>query len=184
MDLSGKCLVAMPALSDPRFDRSLVCLCRHSPEGAMGLIVNKPLREVTFAALLEQMEIARTPDMRSVPVLFGGPVEPGRGFVLHSADYSAGRSTMAVPGGLALTATLDVITALARGNGPAQALLGLGYAGWGPGQLESEILRNDWLTVDAPADLLFQADCAGKWARALGLLGVDPLSLSSAAGRA
>jgi putative transcriptional regulator len=184
MDLSGQCLVAMPALSDPRFERSLVVLCRHSPEGAMGLIVNKPLREVTFAALLDQMGVARDAAMREVPVQFGGPVEPGRGFVLHGSDYQAGRATMRVRGGLAMTATRDVLAALAGGGGPRRALLALGYAGWGPGQLETEILRNDWLTVDAPAELIFSPDSGAKWSRALALLGIDPLMLSSSAGRA
>lgn len=184
MDLTGKCLIAMPGLGDPRFEKSLVYLCSHAPEGAMGLIVNKPLREVTFRTLLEQVNIRPTPDARAIAVHYGGPVEPGRGFVLHSADYSAGRGTMALPGGLGMTATLDIVEELARGQGPSRALFALGYAGWGPGQLESEILRNDWLTVDAPASLVFGADDGGKWGRALALLGVDPLTLSAAAGRA
>jgi putative transcriptional regulator len=188
MDLTGKCLIAMPGMGDPRFEKSLVFLCSHSPEGTMGLIVNKPLREVTFSALLEQVNIRATPEARNIPIHYGGPVEPGRGFVLHSADYSAGRATMPVAGseggGLGMTATLDILEELARGRGPAQALFALGYAGWGPGQLESEILRNDWLTCEAPASLIFAADCAGKWGRALSILGIDPLTLSAAAGRA
>ena len=184
MNLSGKVLIAMPGMGDPRFDRSVVVLCSHSPEGALGLIVNKPLPDLTFAALLDQVGIARGPAMRSVPVLFGGPVEPGRGFVLHGDDWSAGAGTMPVPGGLAMTATQDVLTALARGEGPARALLALGYSGWGPGQLEQEILRNDWLTADIGPDLIFAADQGGKWAAALARLRIDPLTLSATAGRA
>jgi putative transcriptional regulator len=184
MDLSGKCLIAMPGLGDPRFERSVVFLCSHSAHQAMGLIVNKPLREVSFRSLIEQVGIRPTPALRPLAVHFGGPVEPGRGFVLHGGDYSAGQATMPVGAGLRLTATLDILDALARGQGPRQALFALGYAGWGPGQLESELLRNDWLTADVPAALVFAEDDAAKWERALGLLGVDPVSLSAAAGRA
>jgi putative transcriptional regulator len=184
MDLTGKCLIAMPGMGDPRFEKSVVFLCSHSPEGAMGLIANKPLRDVAFRTLLDQVNIRATAEARAVPVHYGGPVEPGRGFVLHSADYTAGPGTMAIPGGLGMTATLDILEELARGQGPSRALFALGYAGWGPGQLESEILRNDWLTCDAPASLVFGADDGGKWGRALALLGVDPLTLSAAAGRA
>ncbi|MFN3642623.1 MAG: YqgE/AlgH family protein [Gemmobacter sp.] len=184
MDLSGKCLIAMPGLADPRFEKSLVFLCAHSPEGTMGLIVNRPLPEITFRALLDRVNIAPTSDMRPLAVRYGGPVEPGRGFVLHSADYTAGSTTMRTGAGLGLTATLDVLEALARGQGPSLALFALGYAGWGPGQLEAEILRNDWLTCDAPAALVFGADDGAKWERALALLGVDALSLSATAGRA
>ncbi len=174
----------MPALGDPRFERSVVLLCTHSSQGAMGLIVNKPMNDLTFRALLDQVNIRPGPDMRPVPVHFGGPVEPGRGFVLHSADYTAGRATMPVPGGLGMTATLDVLEELARGQGPDRALFALGYAGWGPGQLEAEILRNDWLTVDLPQAVLFGADNAAKWSAALAALGIDPMTLSAAAGRA
>jgi putative transcriptional regulator len=184
MDLSGKCLIAMPGLGDPRFERSLVFLCAHSPDRAMGIIVNKPVREVTFRSLLDQVKIAPTPAMRSMPVRYGGPVEPGRGFVLHSADYAAGRTTMEVGAGLRLTATLDILDAFARGEGPERAIFALGYAGWGPGQLESELMRNDWLTADVPASLIFADNDATKWERALSLLGIDPLTLSSTAGRA
>lgn len=184
MNLSGKILIAMPGMGDPRFEKSVVLLCSHSAEGALGLIVNKPMPDLGFPALLDQIGIATGPAVREVPVHFGGPVEPGRGFVLHGADWRAGAGTMEVPGGLAMTATQEVLVALAQGQGPAQALLALGYAGWGPGQLESEIARNDWLTSDAAADLIFARDNAAKWSGALARMRIDPLTLSAAAGRA
>lgn len=184
MDLSGKALIAMPGMGDPRFDRSVVLLCAHSPDGTLGLIINKPIADLSFSALLDQVGIAHGPDVPAVPVHYGGPVEPGRGFVLHGNDWRVEGGTMAVPGGLAMTATRDVLAALAAGGGPARALLALGYAGWGPGQLESEILRNDWLTAELGEDLVFSADQGGKWTAALARLKIDPLTLSATAGRA
>jgi len=184
MDLGGKLLVAMPGMGDPRFDRSVILVCAHSGEGAMGLIVNKPVKEWNFAGLLDQLNIAHGPGQRDIRVHFGGPVERGRGFVLHSTDYRGGSATMAVPGGYGLTATLDVLEALAHGAGPQHALLALGYAGWGPGQLEAEIARNDWLTAEPTDDLVFAPEDAGKWLQALRGLGIDPLTLSPMAGRA
>ena len=184
MDLSGKFLIAMPGMADPRFDKSVVLLCSHSPEGTMGLIVNKPGVDLDFAGLLAQVGIDHDPQHPEPKVQFGGPVEMARGFVLHSDDWRDMPGTMTVPGGLAMSATLDVLTALAKGKGPAQALLLLGYAGWGPGQLESEILRNDWLTSDALPELIFDVPNPLKWSRALGQMGVDPVTLSATAGRA
>ena len=184
MDLCGQLLIAMPGMGDPRFEKSVVFICAHSPEGAMGLIINKPRPEFTFDDLLTQLEIAPAATRPPLAVHYGGPVERGRGFVLHSNDWTGGRATMDVAQGFGMTTTLDILQALAQGAGPARALLALGYAGWGPGQLESEILRNDWLTADAPADLVFAADDAAKWAQALGRLGVDPLTLSASAGHA
>lgn len=184
MDLGGQILIAMPGMGDPRFEKSVVLICAHSPEGAMGLIVNKPVPDLDFTGLLDQLDIPRAPEGRDIRVHFGGPVERGRGFVLHSSDWGAGRATMPVAGGFGMTATLDILQALAQGSGPREALLALGYAGWGPGQLEAEILRNDWLTADAPPELIFAADDGGKWAGALKQIGVDPLTLSAAAGRA
>lgn len=184
MELGGKLLVAMPGMGDPRFDRSVILVCAHSPEGAMGLIVNKPVSDLSFAKLLAQVNIAPRTAARDIRVHFGGPVERGRGFVLHSQDYAGGPATMAVPGGYNMTATLDVLEALAHGAGPARALLALGYAGWGPGQLEAEIGRNDWLTADAAADLVFAPEDSAKWLGALRAMGIDPLTLSPVSGRA
>jgi putative transcriptional regulator len=185
MDLSGQILIAMPGMGDPRFDRSVVLLCAHSAEGAMGLIVNKPLEELSFSGLLDQLKIPRAQSGRDIRVHFGGPVERGRGFVLHSADWKReGEGTMKVPGGLEMTATVNILEALAKGGGPGKALLALGYSGWGPGQLEAEIARNDWLTCDAPEGLVFGQDDRVKWSAALRGMGIDPLTLSAAAGRA
>lgn len=183
-DLGGRVLVAMPGMGDPRFARSVILICAHSAEGAMGLIVNHPAPEVDFGGLLKHLDINRPPGGRDLRVHLGGPVERGRGFVLHSPDYEGGAATMTIAGGLAMTATLDILEALARGGGPSRALLALGYSGWGPGQLEGEIRRNDWIVADAPADLVFSADDGGKWAAVLRRAGIDPVSLSGTAGRA
>lgn len=184
MDLSGTLLIAMPGLADPRFGHSVVLVCAHSPEGSMGLIVNKPSSDLTLEGLLDHLDIPRTPRGRDIRVHLGGPVERGRGFVLHSPDWSAGSATMAIPGGYGMTATLDVLQALAQGAGPARAILALGYAGWGPGQLEEEIARNDWLTAEGRADLVFGENDAAKWSGALRAMGIDPTGLSAASGRA
>lgn len=182
-DLTGQLLIAMPGMGDPRFANSVVFVCAYSRDGAMGLIVNKPAPEIRFAELLQQLEIegANPPDVR---VHFGGPVETARGFVLHSDDFTSQEGTITVGGGVAMTATLDVIEALARGDGPRRSLLALGYAGWGPGQLESEIAQNGWLTVSASDDILFGRANEHKWTAALKRLGVDPLTLSDTAGHA
>jgi putative transcriptional regulator len=184
IDLTGKLLIAMPGMGDPRFDRSVVFMCAHSPEGAMGLIINKPTGDLRLKDLVAQLEIGDGSCARDRGVYFGGPVEPGRGFVLHSSDYTSEISTLAVSDVFGMTATLDVLEELAAGKGPECALMALGYAGWGPGQLESEILSNGWLTCEASLDLVFGGSDAGKWSAALKTLGVDPLSLSAAAGRA
>lgn len=184
MDLAGSLLIAMPNMGDPRFERSLVLVCAHSPEGAMGLVVNRPSPALSFSAMLDQLGISRGEKGRDIRVHMGGPVERGRGFVLHSPDYVTSGATMQVSGKFGMTATVDILEALAQGEGPSSALLALGYSGWGPGQLEDEILRNDWLTAEAPADLVFAADDGGKWGAALKRMGIDPLSLSAAAGRA
>lgn len=184
MDLTGSILISMPGMGDPRFERSVILICAHTPEGAMGLVVNKPSHDIDFAGLLDHLEIPRAPKGRDIRVHFGGPVERGRGFVLHSRDYEAKGGTMEVAGGYGMTATLDILQALAQGDGPREALLALGYAGWGPGQLEGEIARNDWLTATPAPELIFNADDGGKWSAALRGMGIDPISLSSSAGRA
>lgn len=182
--LDGKLLIAMPGMGDPRFESSVILICAHSADGAMGLIVNKPTPELSFAGLLEQLGIAHDDSAPAIRVHFGGPVERGRGFVLHSPDYQADGVTMDIGGAYGMTATQDVLTALGRGEGPRSALLALGYAGWGPGQLEQEIARNDWLTGDAADDLIFADEDAGKWAAALRHLGIEPSALSATGGRA
>jgi len=183
-DLTGKLLVAMPGMGDPRFEHSVVFLCAHSPEGAMGIIVNKPVPELALDDLLEQLAIERGTGSAGVAVHFGGPVEGARGFVLHSGDWDESPSTMKVDEGFAMTATKDVLEAIARGRGPGAVLAALGYAGWGPGQLESELQRNDWLMVDADQAIVFDPDNDAKWARALRKLGIEPSMLSTAGGRA
>lgn len=191
-NLTGKMLIAMPGMSDPRFDRSVILICAHSPEGAMGIVVNRPLPELEFSELLSQLGIDRDVAAREVPVHFGGPVEPGRGFVLHALPLSERaveggeehEGRMEIAPGLAMTTTRDILEDLARGRGPDRAMLALGYAGWGPGQLEGEMLANGWLTTEHSDDLVFGTDDAGKWAKAIRGLGIDPSLLSQRAGRA
>ena len=182
--LTGKLLIAMPGMGDPRFEHSVVYMCAHSDDGAMGLIINKPAPELNFNDLLEQLDIPQSEDSKKIKVNFGGPVENGRGFVLHSADYNGNASTLKVSDSVGMTATLDILEDISRGCGPSSAFLALGYAGWGPGQLEGELQHNGWLTCDAPLDLIFDPDATTKWERALGILGIDPLLLSSTGGRA
>lgn len=184
LDLSGQILIAMPGMGDPRFDRTVIYMCAHSEDGAMGLIINKPAEDLEFSELLERLDINAAPGMAAPAIHIGGPVEHARGFVLHSADYQAEGATLRVDERIAMTATLDVLEDIARGAGPNSALLALGYSGWGPGQLEGEIARNGWLTGAASAELIFSADDGGKWSAALQELGIDPLLLSAAAGRA
>ena len=184
MDLAGKLLIAMPGMGDPRFQRSVILICAHSDEGTMGLIINKPASELSFSGLLDHLGIKTAGGGRDIRVRFGGPVERGRGFVLHSDDWAGGDASLQVPGGLRMTATIDILEALASGKGPEQALLALGYSGWGGGQLEGELLRNDWLICDPGAELVFSDEDTAKWAGALRLLGIDPVTLSAKAGRA
>ncbi|MDZ7906308.1 MAG: YqgE/AlgH family protein [Cypionkella sp.] len=183
MDLTGKLLAAMPSLQDPRFDHALILICAHSPDGAMGLIVNHPMPDVPFATLTERLGIAHTQGI-DLAVHYGGPVEAGRGFILHRDNFSSDAGGMPIAGGYHLSATLDVLESLAAGTGPSPALLTLGYAGWGPNQLETEIAENAWLTLDGRADIIFTAPAGEKWAQALRLSGVDPRALSGAAGHA
>jgi len=184
LNLTGNILIAMPGMEDPRFSQSVVYVCDHSDKGAMGLIVNKPAADLSFAELLEQLDIEQTDDSDSVDVFFGGPVETGRGFVLHSSEYQSDLRTLQVEDGIALTPTLDVLEDIAIGQGPRHVMMMLGYAGWGPGQLEGEIVQNGWLTCDSASDILFQVPAEKKWAKALGRLGINPALLSAAAGSA
>lgn len=185
--LDGKILIAMPGMSDSRFEHALVFLCAHSEQGAMGLIVNKTAPLMFFSDLVDKLDIVNDPrsvpeDVMGKPVLYGGPVEPFRGFVLHSTDYFSAEASLPISTDVALTATVDVLRAIAQGHGPERSVLALGYSGWGPGQLEDEIQRNGWLHCDADDGLLFDADIDGKYMRALSKLGVDPGMLSGDVG--
>ncbi|MEM6635870.1 MAG: YqgE/AlgH family protein [Pseudomonadota bacterium] len=182
--LAAQLLIAMPGMGDPRFEKSVILMCAHSDEGAMGLIVNKPARDLKFAELLSQLDIVPGSDVAETRIYFGGPVEHGRGFVLHSPDYAGNEATVEVGTQFGMTATLDILEDIARGDGPGRSILALGYAGWGPGQLEGEIARNGWLTCAASQDLVFGTPNAEKWGAALKTLGIDAIALSSAAGRA
>lgn len=181
--LAGHLLIAMPGMQDPRFDHTVVCLCAHSSDGAMGLIVNRPLAGMEFDELLRQLAIEPVPPQRRIRMVSGGPVEGGRGFVLHSDDWSTEGSLPVMPG-LALTASLDILKAIAGGGGPKAGVLALGYAGWAPGQLEDEIQRNAWLSVPADEALVFGDDTSRTWDAALAKLRVDPALLSASAGHA
>ena len=189
--LDGQFLIAMPGMADERFARSVIYMCAHSQDGAMGLIINQPAAEVRFADLLVQLKIVaadhtirlpRTAD--AVKVLKGGQVETERGFVLHSSDYFVGNATLPINSDICLTATIDILRAIAAGEGPGQAVLALGYAGWGPGQLEAEMQSNSWLTCPADGRLIFDTDLETKYTRALRAMGVDPAMLSPFAGHA
>jgi putative transcriptional regulator len=182
--LEGKLLIAMPGMSDPRFEKSVIFMCAHSAKGAMGLIVNKPIDGLTFRGMMEKFEIAVTTDGSDQPVLYGGPVQLERGFVLHSADYGKQNATLAITSEISLTATTDILQAISSGHGPAKAMLALGYAGWDGGQIENEILANGWLHCDADPALIFDTEHGAKWQSAIAKLGADVSGLSAEAGRA
>ena len=189
--LDGQLLIAMPAMGDERFSRSVIYLCAHSSEGAMGIVINQRAPNISFTELLDQLNIAPDEDSISLPesldsmaVHFGGPVETGRGFVLHSADYFKDDSTLPVDDSTCLTATIDILRDIVKGSGPDKALLALGYAGWGPGQLEDEIQSNGWLNCHADPGLIFDPEIGRKYNKALGSLGVDPIRLVNDLGHA
>lgn len=188
--LDGQLLIAMPSMVDPRFHRSVIYMCAHSAEGAMGIVINQKVPHITLSGLLEQLEILpeseepRPIRVSSMAVHMGGPVETSRGFVLHSSDYHAENSTLRIDGGVCLTATIDILKAIATGSGPNRALLALGYAGWAPGQLEHEIQENGWLNCPADPEIIFDGDLESKYGRALDSLGIDPSHLVGVAGRA
>ena len=181
--LPGQLLIAMPSMTDPRFEKSVIYMCAHNADGAMGLVINRAIDSLTFPELLEQLEIDSGSGGDQIRVLFGGPVEQARGFVLHSPDYIQDAS-LVVDDNVVLTATIDILRAIADGTGPNNCLLALGYAGWGAGQLDSEIKSNGWLSVDADEDLVFGCDLDEKWERAMTKIGIDPRMLSDAAGHA
>jgi len=181
--LEGQLLLAMPGMMDPRFDRTVIYVCSYTEEGAMGLVVNRHLDSLTFSELLEQLEIEVDAPIRDIPVHAGGPVETGRGFVLHSTDYIQD-SSLVVSESIALTATVDILKAIAEGRGPRYRLLALGYAGWSPGQLDQEIQNNGWLTCPANEQLIFETGPDEMWPRAMAMMGIDVSMLSSHAGHA
>jgi putative transcriptional regulator len=182
--LEGKLLIAMPGMIDDRFAQSVIFMCAHSAKGAMGIVINRPVPGLSFFELMKQLDIVTSPAARDFPVLYGGPVETGRGFVLHSDDFESNDSTLPVSEDISLTATLDVLRAIAEARGPKRALFALGYAGWGPGQIETEFQANGWLHCEADPGLVFGHEPEVKWRAALARLGIDPLGLSASAGRA
>ena len=189
--LDGQLLIAMPVMEDERFARSVIYVCAHSSEGAMGIIVNRPAGSIDFPELLVQLDIIEKADQIKLPenaetmkVLKGGPVETGRGFVLHSSDFFIKDATLPIDDGICLTATVDILKAIAKGAGPKHAILALGYAGWAPGQLETEIQDNGWLHCAADADLIFGSDVEDKYDRAMHKIGIEPGMLSNEAGHA
>jgi len=183
--LSGQILIAMPGIGDPRFERAVVLICAHDESHAMGIAVNRPVEGLTVPDLLKRLEVKSPIEMPADLVLMGGPVERERGFVLHTNDYMAGDHSLAIGDGVSLTATREVLEAMAgHGSPPRRSLLALGYAGWGPGQLEREIRENVWLTCEPDEHLIFDGDHAQKWSKALAKLGIDPSLLSATAGRA
>ncbi len=189
--LDGQLLIAMPVMSDPRFARSVIYMCAHSEDGAMGLVINQRASHISFPDLLERLNIVPMAsgenfpdDVRAMSIHVGGPVETGRGFVLHSSDYFVNDATLPIEDGVCLTATIDILKAIAAGNGPNRAILALGYAGWSPGQLENEIQANGWLNCPADLDLIFGSDLEAKYTRALAKIGIDPSHLVSDAGHA
>ncbi len=188
--LDGQMLIATPTMSDDRFARSVIYVCAHSSEGAMGIVVNQPAANINFPDLLVQLDVLPETDLielkphEEIRILKGGPVETGRGFVLHSADFFIENSTLPIDEGICLTATLDILKAIARGRGPANAVLALGYAGWAPGQLESEIQGNGWLHCPADSELIFGSDTELKYKKALRKIGIDIGKLSSEVGHA
>jgi putative transcriptional regulator len=187
INLTNQFLIAMPGMADDAFAGSVVYLCEHNDKGALGLVINKPIA-ITLKNLFEKVELELgASEMGEQPVYYGGPVQTERGFVLHDPqadDSLAFSSTLKVPGGLAMTTSKDVLEAIANGQGPRRVLVTLGYSGWSAGQLEDELGRNGWLTVDAAPQIIFDTPVALRYERALGLLGIDPRMLSQEAGHA
>src|SRR6185436_4985521 len=182
--LEGKLLIALPGMADDRFAQTVIYMCAHSAKGAMGIVINKPIPGLTFAEVMKQLHIETRTTTAELPILYGGPVETGRGFVLHSGDYEASDSTLPVSEDISLTATLDILRAIADGRGPRHVLFALGYAGWGAGQVENEFQFNGWLHCHADPAIVFGTDSNAKWSTALARLGIGPSGLVADAGRA
>ena len=183
--LSGKLIVAMPTMSDPRFKRSVICVCAHNEDGAIGIIINKIIESLSFSKIIRQLKLKKNKAKKcyTEKIYFGGPVETERGFILHSADYSSENST-SINTEISMTASTEILQALIDGNGPNKSIVALGYAGWGPGQLDTEIRSNAWLSVQSDPELIFSDKTADKWDMALEKIGVNPALLSTEAGRA
>ncbi len=176
-------LIAMPTMNEGFFNRSVVYICAHSEAGAMGIVINQKLPDVQFGELLDQLHMPKSQLIVEPIVHFGGPVETGRGFVLHSIDFMR-EDTVRINDNLCITGTVDILRAMAEGKGPHQSIFALGYSGWGPGQLEAEMQANAWLTVPCDDDLLFSTDLSHKWERAMNKIGVNPVLLSMDSGHA
>lgn len=181
--LVGKLLLAMPGMTDQRFRKAVIFMCAHDDKGSMGLVINHPVPDIDFEKLIAQLDINHDGPVPDLPVMSGGPVESGRGFLLHSSDFTQ-KDTVRVHGGIHVTGTIDALREIVQGRGPDQMLFALGYAGWDAGQLEREIHDNAWLITDATTDLVFDVDAARKWDCAVQRMGVDPAMLSGVAGRA
>ena len=181
--LTGQFLIAMPSMNTPHFSQAVIYVCAHTPDGAMGIVLNRPLASPSFGDLLRQLDVTPSPPARQIDLFRGGPVDSARGFVLHTADWTGDGSLMVDPH-VALTASLDVLKAIADGGGPRHGFLALGYAGWGPGQLDRELVDNAWLSAPASLEMLFDTDHETKWRRAMAILKVDPILLSGVAGHA
>jgi putative transcriptional regulator len=187
INLTNQFLIAMPGMADEQFAGAVVYLCEHTPDGALGLVINKPI-DITLKSLFEKVDLSLDEAaLGEQPVYFGGPVQTERGFVLHEhfpVEGQAFNSTLSVPGGLSMTTSKDVLEAIAKGDGPRRVLVALGYSGWAAGQLEDEIGRNGWLNVDAQPAVIFDTPVADRYRSALALLGIDPRMLSQDAGHA
>lgn len=187
ISLTNQFLIAMPGMADEAFAGTVIYLCEHNDNGALGLVINKPI-QLTLGSLFEKVELSPPDDeLAATQVFYGGPVQTDRGFVLHEPlDETGGHynATLAVPGGLEMTTSRDVLEALSNGAGPKKLLVTLGYSGWAAGQLEEELGRNGWLTVDASPEIIFDTPVEQRYEKALGLLGVDPRMLSADAGHA
>ena len=181
--LTGQLLIAMPQMSDPRFVRTVIYMCAHNADGAMGLVINRQMPGLSFLELAGQLNLTVAAGSRAIRVHFGGPVETGRGFVLHSADYKHD-TTLLINDSVGLTATIDILKSIAEGTGPKNSLLALGYAGWGPGQLDGEIHNNGWLSVPSDEALIFGDDIDARWQAAMAKLGISAAMLSGDAGHA
>jgi len=183
MDLTGKIIVSMPSLEDERFFKTVIYMCAHSSQGSMGIIINKKIDYDLYPDLLEQLGIDKPLDNKKLFIRYGGPVESGRGFVLHSDDIIR-KETLNIDKGVALTSTTEFFDDLSSGKGPKNSILALGYAGWGPGQLEDEIIKNSWMTLSVDTSFLFDEEVSKKWTEAYKIIGIDPNKISFQSGRA